>query len=294
MNQKPLVSIICLCYNHEKFVVESLQAVVNQSYKNIELIVVDDCSSDNSVSVIKKWLLDFPDIQFIVNEKNLGNTKTFNSAVKFAKGDYLIDLAADDILLKNCVALQIEKFQNSLFKNLGLVYGNCENIDEQGNFDSYYFEVDKNKNTIEKRKTGDVYASVISTGKAICSVSALVKRAVFDALNGYDENLAYEDLDLWIRISRNYNIDFIDEILVQKRIVSNSMSTHFFKRNSKLNHSTFKILKKTIALNRNLTEDLAVQKRVHYEIILAYKNRNVKLLFKNLGLKMWLVLRKIF
>lgn len=294
MNQKPLVTVICLCYNHSKFVVDSLQSVINQSYENIELIVVDDYSKDNSVAVIKKWLKNFPKIQFIANDKNLGNTKVFNKAVQFAKGEYIIDLAADDILLPNCVTLQVEKFEKSKYKNLGLVYGNCENIYENGSFDSYYFEVDSNKKVIEKRITGDIYKTVISTGKGICSVTALIKKDVFDAIGGYDESLAYEDLDFWIRLSRNYEVDFIDEILVQKRILTTALSTNFIKKHSKINQSTYKILKKTIILNRNREEDLAVQKRVHYEIILAYKNRNIELLFKNLTLRLWLVWRAIF
>ena len=75
MQEKPLVTIICLSYNHEKFVVESLNSVMNQNYSSIELIIIDDCSTDNSKSVIEKWLIDHPTIHFIVNSSNLGNTK---------------------------------------------------------------------------------------------------------------------------------------------------------------------------------------------------------------------------
>jgi len=294
MQDNPLVTVICLSYNHSLFVVESLQSVMNQSYKNIELIIVDDKSSDNSVEVINQWLIDFPEIQFIVNKKNLGNTKSFNKAVKFAKGEYLIDLAADDVLLKNCVALQVDKFQNSNYKNLGMVFGNAENIDENGKFYSYYFDVNSLKKVIDERKTGDIYLSIINSGTVMCSVSVMMKKSIFEDLKAYDENLAYEDLDFWIRLSRNYNIDFIDEILVQKRFLSTAMSADFNKRNSKINHSTNKILKKTISLNRNQEEDLAVQKRVHYEIILAYKNKDIELLLKNLGLKLWIGWRRFF
>lgn len=294
MQQNSLVSIICLCYNHSNFVIESLQSVINQSYKNIELIIVDDCSNDNSVAVIKEWLINYPGIQFIANDKNLGNTKAFNIAVQFAKGEYIIDLAADDVLLPNCVTLQVEKFEKSKYKNLGLVYGNCENIYENGGFDSYYFAVDSNKKVIEKPCTGDIYKAVINSGKTICSVTALIKKDIFNALGGYDDTLAYEDLDFWIRISRDYNIDFSDEILVQKRILNTAMSVNFVKKNSKINNSTYKILKKAIGLNRCLEEDLAIKKRIHYEIILSFKNKNIELFLKNLGLKLWLEWRSVF
>ena len=68
MQNTPLVSVICLCYNHEKFVVESLNSVLNQSYSNIELLIADDCSTDNSVLVIEDWLKNHPNIIFKAKE----------------------------------------------------------------------------------------------------------------------------------------------------------------------------------------------------------------------------------
>ncbi|MHC0440881.1 glycosyltransferase [Flavobacterium sp. 3-210] len=284
MQNNSLVTIICLCYNHEKFVAESLLSALNQDYSAIEIIIVDDFSTDNSRDVIKKFLVDYPQIQFIENEINLGSTKSFNKALKLAKGDFIIDLACDDVLLPNCVSLQLKAFAENKFKNLGVVYGNVELITENGGFDSYYFSVDSNKKVIENRKTGDIYLSVISGGNSICSVSSMVKKSVFDDLNGYDENLAYEDLDIWIRASRKYEFDFIDDILIKKRISTTSLGTHFFikndERSRKINYSTYLIIKKAIRLNRTKEEHKAILKRMHFEMILAYKTSNLKLLLK--------------
>lgn len=298
MQNNPLVTIICLCYNHEAYVVESLNSVINQSYPSIELIIVDDYSIDNSKKVITNWLEKNTQIQFIANETNLGNTKSFNKALKLAKGEYVIDLAADDILLPNCVALQIDAFKNSFYKNLAVVYGNVELISENGIFDSYYFPVNEQKKIIDKRITGDIYQSVLSGGNSICSVSAMIKKTVFDRLQGYDETLAYEDLDFWIRASRLYEFDFIDEPLVQKRIITNSLGSDFFKKKDplarKINHSTYLILKKAIALNQTRAEDLAIQKRVHYEIMHTLKINNFGLFFKLIRLRVLLIKRKFF
>ncbi|CAA9200160.1 glycosyltransferase family 2 protein [Flavobacterium collinsii] len=289
MQDKTLVTVICLCYNHEKFVVESLLSVINQDYPFTELIVVDDFSIDNSRETIKNWLINYPEVQFIDNKTNLGNTKSFNKALRLAKGDYIIDLAADDILLPDCISSQINTFKNSSFKNLGVVYGNVELITENGNFDSYYFPVDNSKKTIENRETGDIYLSVLSGGNSICSVSSMIKKSVFDALNGYDENLGYEDLDIWIRASRSYEFDYIDKILIKKRIIETSLGTHFFIKNDsrsrKINHSTYLILKKAIRLNRNKNEHKTILKRMHFEIVLAYKMSDFKLLLKYLLLE---------
>ncbi|WP_310555424.1 glycosyltransferase [Flavobacterium sp.] len=289
MQDNPLVSIICLCYNHEKYVVEALNSVINQSYKNIQLIIVDDCSTDSSVAVIQNWLLAYPEIQFISNHINLGNTKSFNIALQSVTGAYIIDLAADDILMPNCVALQLECFTKTSYKNTGVVYGNVELITENGDFDSYYFPVNEQKKVIEKRNTGNIYSSILAGGNSLCSVSAMSTRKVFDELNGYDENLYYEDLDFWIRVARNYDFDFIDKILVQKRVLKNSLGADFHKKNSaqsrKINHSTYQILKKTLLLNKTNEENKAVLKRIHYEMILNFKGGNYGLLLKYLFLE---------
>ena len=284
MQVNPLVTIICLCYNQQDYILESLFSVINHDYPTIELIIVDDCSTDNSRAVIEKWRLDFPKIQFIANDFNLGSTKSFNKALKKAQGEFIIDLAADDVLLPHCVSSQINAYKNTAHKNVGVVYGNAALITEKGVFDSYYFPVNHLKKAITPRLTGDIYESVLSGGDCMCSVSSMVKKSVFDSLNGYDESLAYEDLDFWIRTSRMYDFDFIDAILIQKRTVENSLGTHFFKKNDargrKINHSTYLILKKAIALNKTKKENKAVLKRIHFELNLAYKTADYMLLLK--------------
>lgn len=296
MHDKPLVTVICLCYNHAAFVLESLQSVINQEYSRIQLIVIDDCSNDNSNHTIQNWLEKHPDVLYVRNENNLGNTKTFNKALQYAKGDYVIDLAADDVLMPNCISLQIEKFKNSRYSNLGIVYGNAALITEKGDLDTYYFEVDAELKVINQRETGDIYTSVLSGGNSICSVSALVKKTVLDSLKGYDEALAYEDLDLWIRASRDYTFDFIDAVLVQKRIVSTSLNNQFYKSKSitakKLNQSTFVILNKAFALNRSKSEDFALLKRVHHEIIQMISAKEYFLVIQYLQLRLSITFKK--
>lgn len=290
MQENPLVTVICSCYNHENFVIESLNSVTNQDYKNIELIIVDDFSSDNSKKIIQNWVFNHPEIVFIANKKNLGITKSFNHALKLAKGKYIIDLAADDFLMPNCINLQLKKFENSILKNLGIVYGNAELISGKGDFISLYFD----RETSKKIKTANVYLSVLLGFQKICSVSAMVKKSVYEQLNGYDETLVYEDLDFWIRASRVFDFDYIDTVLVKKRIVENSLGNDFYKKNKAINQSTFLILQKAIALNKNKNEDLAILKRVHYEIVLSWKNHDFDLFLKNIFLKINLFWRMKF
>ncbi len=293
MQENICVTVICSCFNHEKFVNESIKSVLNQPYKNIQLIVIDDFSSDASVSTIQEFINNFPEILFIKNNCNLGITKSFNNAVKQAKGDYIIDLAADDVLLPNCIESQLNAFKTSQFENLAIVYGNAELISEKGTHISYYFDVNSNLKTTSKIIDGDMYSQIISEKTILCSVASMVKKSVFDDLNGYDVNLSYEDFDFWIRVSRNYNIDFIDAVLVQKRIVSNSLHTNFFKPNNKHGYSTNLILKKAFSLNKNKEENRILLKRINFEIKTAIKTKNYSLAIMNIILRIQVGLKSI-
>jgi glycosyltransferase involved in cell wall biosynthesis len=278
MQNFPLVSIICLSYNHEDYVVEALNSVINQTYPNIELLIADDCSGDTSVSVIQNWLKNHPNIYFLANEKNLGNTKTFNQLAQKATGDYIIDLAADDVLFPNCVEKQIETFQKSKYKNLGIVYGNIIEINQDGAFlRNYYTELDE-------PKSGDIYSMVIGRTTKICSVSSMVKKSVYEKIGYYYEELAYEDLELWNRASRVFDFEYFPEIVAKKREIPNSLSAHFlFKNNLKtkrLNLSTFKILNNAYRLNKSKKEHQLLLGRIRFEMFKFIKARNIILLFK--------------
>lgn len=291
MQNFPLVSVICLSYNHEAYVVEALNSVINQTYPNVELLIADDCSSDNSIEVIQNWLQNHPGVHFLANEKNLGNTKTFNQLAKKAKGEFIIDLAADDILLPNCIEKQVKTFQNSKFKNLAIVYGNLIEMDENGNFiENYYTEKDH-------PKSGNIYQMVIGRTTKICSVSSMIKISVLEKLGFYDENLAYEDLDLWIRTSRDYEFEYIPEILAKKRVLSHSLSSHFLMENNsrakKLNTSTLKILIKAFQLNSTKEEHKALLGRIRFEMYKFIKARNFNLLFQLFVLEIKVRLKSI-
>lgn len=279
MQNSPLVSVICISYNHSPFVIQALESIINQTYNNIELIIADDFSTDDSVKIITDWIKKSDkNIPFVINTDNIGNTKTFNKAFKFSKGEYIIDLAADDILLPNCIEEQVKAFQKTSFSKVGIVYGNIELIDEQNNFISTYYGKKDNP------ESGDIYKMVISLSTKICSVASMIKREVFETVGYYDETLAYEDLDLWIRASKVYDFQYIPKTLAQKRELSTSLSAHFFKKNNtktkRMHESSYKILRKAYSLNSSQSEHRALLKRVEYEILRNLYSRNLSYLHK--------------
>lgn len=267
----PRVTVICLCYNQERFVKESIRSVLNQTYPDIQLIVVDDASTDNSVEVIKESIAEHPQIQFLTLPENSGNCKAFNKALSVAEGEYIIDLAADDVLLPD----RVEKGVMALTQagdSFGINFTDADWIAEDGSH--LYRHSDRfPHDTIPE---GNIYKDLIRRF-FICSPTMMFKREVIDSLGGYDEDLAYEDFDFWIRSSRNFNYCYTPEALVKKRMVKNSMSQKQFRIFSPQLKSTFMVCEKIMALNKSASEQEALAKRILYEMTVCVRLLNFSL-----------------
>lgn len=285
-NANPLVTIVVSCYNHSMYVEEALNSVINQNYKSIQLLIIDDCSTDNSCEIIEKWITKHKIGTLQKNANNLGITKSFNNAFKFIQGEYFIDLAADDVLLPNCVEKQIDVYKNYPNSAIGIVYGNTRVIDKDNNYVyTYYEKFPQNKKTI-KPTDGFIYKELLNHSNIICSVSALMNKKIFQELGGYDESLIYEDYDLWIRMARKYSILYLDDIIVEKRkLISSLGQTNALKLNKRtrlFKHSTYLIVKKTFKMNRTKLEDNASMKKISIELKGNLKALNFLLILKYL------------
>lgn len=275
MSENPLVSVICLCYNHEKYVIEALNSIIAQTYRPIEIIIADDASSDQSVARINTWLQTHS-TAFIQHHTNLGNTKTFNEAFALSNGDYIVDLAADDILLPNFVEASVKQFQNTKLQNVGVVFSNIEHVDENCSHLYHLYPTNSDGTAVERPPIGFIYKELVNT-YFLSATSMMMKSKVLKELGGYDEDLAYEDVDFWFRSSRNYAYDYVDKVLMQKRELPNSLSTNFKRNRGKtLALSTCKICYKALRMNQNKEEHKALKNRVLYELRLALKNRQAE------------------
>ena len=258
---QPLISIICLCYNHEDYVIEALDSVLMQDYSNIQLIVIDDYSQDNSVNRIKTYLESKPKVIFIPNKRNIGNCRSFNKAFTFAQGKYVIDLAADDVLVKGMLKKQVAFFEQQK-ENVGVLFANAQYITEQGVMMKLHNEVNKDGNSLSPPPQGELYLDLVKN-YFICPPTMVIKTDVLEALGGYDPMLAYEDFDFWIRSSRNYHYAYLDEVVVKKRVVKGSLSSKAHQR--KMQKSTFEVCKKIYKLNKTKKEYKALLWRLLYE-----------------------------
>ncbi|WP_299254955.1 glycosyltransferase [uncultured Cytophaga sp.] len=273
--RRPLVTIIAISYNHAPFIQEALYSIFNQSYSNIELIVIDDASTDTSCQVIESCITG-RSILFLKNEKNIGNCTSFNKAYKHATGDYIIDFALDDIMYATRIEKQVAFFQNESNK-VGVIFTNVDIVSENGSLLYTHYPTFHHRSSITNIPSGDVFEALLSQ-YYINPVSMMSRREVFDKLNGYDECLAYEDFDFWIRSARIFEYAYMPEILSAKRTVTKSLSSQFYQANQlAMFESTLNVCKKAWWLCTSAQEKQALVKRCRYEARQAftYKYKNI-------------------
>ena len=105
------VSILMTAYNREKFIGEAIQSVISQTYKNIELIILDDCSNDNTVKIIEKFKILDERVFLHINDVNLGDYPNRNKAASFANGEFIVFVDSDDTIEKNAIEYLLHSFQ---------------------------------------------------------------------------------------------------------------------------------------------------------------------------------------
>lgn len=126
---QPLVSIITPMYNSEKFILKTINSVVNQTYSNWELLLIDDGSTDNTIQIVEDFKQKSTNIKLLQNPTNLGAAKSRNKGILEAKGDYIAFLDADDLWKPNKLDLQIQFMQTH---NCDVSFSSYEQIDENG------------------------------------------------------------------------------------------------------------------------------------------------------------------
>lgn len=273
MYTAPLVSIICTCFNHEKYVFEALNSVVNQTYSNIELFIIDNASNDRSVEVIQNWLwlndhYAMVCIHFYPEVQNY--CQVFNKALHQCSGKFVIDLAADDILYATHVETAVACLEE---KQAAIYFSNAKLVNEKGRSRTFY---PLNKNGLLKVMVphGNIYRDLVEK-YIVCSATLVFRTFTLLKENGYDETLSYEDFDIMVRLGRKYRFIFSNTIGVEKRILRNSFSAGQYRsKNSVMLPSTFQVLKKIKKMNRTPAESKALVNRTLYETKHALASAN--------------------
>lgn len=217
------VSVIMPNYNCEKYLSETIESVLGQTYKNWELLIVDDCSTDNSVDVIKKYCESDERIKLFVNEKNSGAAASRNLAIKKAEGKWIAFLDSDDKWMPEKLEKQLKFMSDNGYK---FSYTAYEQIDEQSKKNG--------RKVVGPKKVG--------THKMFCYCYLGCLTVMYDATDigliqikdeiGNGEN----DYALWLKIAKKRKCYFLNEVLAQYRVRSCSLSHGSKKRRLIKNH----------------------------------------------------------
>ncbi|MCB0497384.1 MAG: glycosyltransferase [Cyclobacteriaceae bacterium] len=285
----PLVSIICICYNQKAFIKEALDSVWALDYPNVELIVADDASTDGSQELIKQ-LCEGKEAKLLLNKENVGHCKTFNLALKQASGEFVIDLSGDDVLLPNSVSVGAKRLLEK-GEGYGVFFADALLIDDSGKQIGEHKTASFFKSGVVPQ--GDVYATIL--GKYFINPPTMMyRKSLVEELGGYNEALAYEDFDFWVRSSRMTNYCYASVATVKKRMHGESVSAKQYVRNSKMLASTFEVCKTAFKLNQNKKEDKALLKRLAYEAKMTIGSSNFSIGFKMMVLSVRVLFRFVF
>lgn len=216
---KNLVSIVIPSYNHQDFVLECIKSVIEQDYKDIELIIIDDGSSDDSVEKIRS-IIALCEARFVrfhfIQRENRGLCATLNEAIKWCRGEYFSCVASDDILKKNKVSKQV-KYLNENPSTIG-VFGkasillNDKEIITAGQNYKYNFN--------------DIFHHLFS----LPAPTQLIRLDAIIKVNGYDESIKIEDWYMWLKLTENGGtLDVLDEVVAVYRKHDNNMSNNIEK-----------------------------------------------------------------
>ncbi len=213
----PRVSIIIPVYNSDKTISEALESVAAQTYTDYEIIVVNDGSSDQSESVIKKYMRPPFDITY-VEQINKGAAAARNTGLRLAKGEFVAFLDADDLWDKNRLAAAIQTMDAD--PQTGLVFSDMRHMVDGALVHASYLH----ERGYRHLSSGRIYDNLLKEN-FIFTPTVTLRRDVLKEVGYFDESLPItEDYDLWLRITRQYPVHYIDRPLVTRRRIGSNIT----------------------------------------------------------------------
>lgn len=233
------ISVIIPCYNQEKYIAETINSVLEQTFKDFEIIIVNDGSTDNTYTIITDFQKKYPQLITIINQENKGLPATRNAAIQRATGEYIFPLDGDDKIAPTC----LEKLYSAINQNFGdVIHCNIKTFDK---IEEPIFLLPPNKLNFVKQNC------------LVCS--ALYKKSDWEKYHGYDETMkgGLEDWDFWLNfVEDNKKFYKINEYLFLYRKSNISMTSSTKEKYKKLENYIFtkrQNLKKWKILGRKIT-----------------------------------------
>lgn len=286
--ENPLVSVIIITYNSSRYIIDTLESIRNQTYDNIELIVSDDCSKDNTVEVCSEWIDRYKDrfanTILITVPENTGISANSNRGLRAASGTWLKSISGDDMLLSNCISDNIE-FSKSIPEE-SFIVSDMNEINEEGVLirernDNLGLNFISNLPTAGKQlKLYSRWPAFLNTPTFFC------KKEIVDKINLCDEGFRiFEDMTIVHRLMEmNVKLYYMKKPTVAYRIHENSIS-RAIKMEKRREEEAFYFFQKYQMKNLNLWNPLDLS--VYYEYWLRFKYKGA------IGLRGDTVLRKL-
>jgi glycosyltransferase involved in cell wall biosynthesis len=216
----PLVSVIIPSYNHAAYIEESILSVINQTYKNIELIVIDDGSTDNSREVLEKLQKQYGFT--LIFQENQGVSKTLNKAIRqYAHGKYIDGCGSDDFLVLDKIEKQVTFLENH--PECAMVFGKVYMVNEKSRVTKKPVIFTPFPESVK-----DITFEFLLDGDIIPAASVMIRRETWDKCGGYNENLSIEDYDIWLKVAYKGKIVYLNDYFAYYRWHGENMSTKVF------------------------------------------------------------------
>ena len=290
MNKYPLVTVYTINHNYGRYLEQSINSVLNQSYKNIELIIIDDGSNDNSRDILKKFINN-KKIK-IYYQKKIGLIKSINKAIKVSSGKYIIRLDSDDYFDKDAIKLLLV---NSIKNNSSIVFPDYYTVDEDGNI-------------LERFRRHNFQKNVTLFNQPAHGACTMYKKNIFQEVGGYSKKYDCQDgVYMWFKVINKYKISNINKPLFYYRQHKSSLTqkknliwktkariyenSNFIKSKNNLlffpirNYSEIDVnKKKAFKLFSSLIKNILEIKRIK-KIIISTPDKNIQSYFKNFNSK---------
>ena len=254
------ISVYITNYNYGSFIEDSIKSILKQTFKNFEVIIVDDGSTDNSKLILSKYL-KHKKIKNI-NQKNQGLIKSCNTAIKAANGRFVMRLDADDYLKKNALENFYKKINSN--REIGLVF-------------SDYYIIDNNKNIIKKNRTLNFDKKVKLLDIPAHGACSLIRKEYLYDANLYDEDFDRQDgYDLWLKFYKRYKVSNINKPLWYYRQHNSSLSRNEYELLKTRSKIYDKFVTKNLKLNKKCACVIPVRGSKIYNQCLSDKKLNKK------------------
>lgn len=248
---EPLVSIVVITYNSSEFIIETLESCKNQSYKNIELIISDDASNDNTVRICQNWLRNnakyFERVELITSSHNRGISANCNNGIHSTRGEWIKIIAGDDILKKDALKNYLKFINNNDTEDVLLVYSSLQPFKSVFSEENIMPLKSRRFNFFANSSAKKQYSLLLRTNSFVQSPTLFYHKSVFQITKVFDETMPIEDWPALLNVTKNnIKLHYLNRITVYYRIheksfYNGSKHTKEFKKNRKLFYEEYVI-----------------------------------------------------